>query len=87
MALKKKTFIAHQIQILMRRPERVRSCELVMRGKGREQEMLQLPQGAPSPTEKVNMLLNPLYCSLTHEYTQPGVDILDKEANEVERLL
>lgn len=58
-----------------------------MRGEWEEGEALQLPQGTLDPTEKVNVYLNHLHCSVTHIYTQPNAEILDKEGNEVERLL
>lgn len=71
----------------MQSPGRLRSCTQEIRGWGEEEEALQFPEGTPDPTEKVNVHLNHLHCSLTHIYTQPNAEILDKEGNEVERLL
>lgn len=68
-----------------------RSCELETRGLwGRKagEEDATPTRNSQSPTEKVRMLLSPLHCSPdTKKYTQPSAEILDKESNEVERVL
>lgn len=53
----------------------------------KKKEILKLPQRTWDPTEKVNMNLNHLFCSVTQISTESNEEILDKEGNEVERFL
>lgn len=76
--------------VLMRRPGRPRSCELEARGcgGGRQGKRMQLPQGTPGSHWKGQRAFeSSALLPDTKKYTQPRAEILDKESNEVERVL